>query len=70
MCKNNEFNCDLVKFGIDFYIGPPGTAPVRNNFVFNSWGIKEKIKENAERKQKNRFNNYSLYNNHYNNIFN
>ena len=63
MCNSNEFYLDLVKFGIDFYIGPPGTAPVRENHVFNSWGVKAKINDYKAKKK-------SLNNNNYNNLFN
>ena len=63
MCNSNEFYLDLVKFGIDFYIGPPGTAPVRENHVFNSWGVKAKINEYKSKKKQ-------LNNNNYNNLFN
>lgn len=63
MCNSSEFNCDLIKFGIDFYIGPLNTKPEREDYTFNSWGVRELIKdyeEKNERRQKNKndINNY------------
>lgn len=69
MSVSNEFYLDLVKLGIDFYIGHPGTAPERQNIYFNSEGVKAKLNERRERKRNklnNKFfnnNNYSFYNN-------
>ena len=67
MESSPELGHDLFTIGIDFYIGPPDTAPERHNYKFYSWGVKQQLEEYREKKSKykKKFsnNNYSYFEN-------